>query len=106
MKLVDYGHYEEDNTCCVLISLMQKDSRLKKAHSDRDSAEEFIQFRLFKVHDDIETDDIECNGLRFYANQLDRIGSSGSYINSREVTARFKVEAGNYLISNARSNCW
>ncbi len=35
---------------------------------------------------------------RFYADTLDRIGSSGSYINSREVTMRFRLEPGHYLI--------
>ena len=49
IKLVDYGHYEEDDTCGVLIALMQKDSRLKRMHTQGDSAEEFIQFRLYKV---------------------------------------------------------
>jgi calpain len=36
--------------------------------------------------------------LRLYGSQLDRIGASGSYINSREVTKRFRCDPGNYLI--------
>lgn len=122
IKLVDYEHYEEDNICSVLISLTQKDTRLKRMYNHTDSAEEFIQFRLFKVaesaftfnvflfrrlnfffftwkiHDDVEVDENEMTGLRIYGSQLDRMGGSGSYINSREVTQRFKVEAGNYLV--------
>lgn len=98
IKLVDYGHYEEDDTCGVLIALMQKDSRLKRMHTQGDSAEEFIQFRLYKINDDVDVDENDYIGLRLYANQLTRVGGSGSYINSREVTKRFKVAPGNYII--------
>ena len=38
------------------------------------------------------------SGGKLYSNQLDRIGTSGSYINSREITKRFRVEPGNYLV--------
>ena len=33
-----------------------------------------------------------------YANDLIRVGSSGSYINNREVTNRFRVDPGYYII--------
>ena len=36
--------------------------------------------------------------MKLYAHKLERIGASGSYINSREVTKRFKVKPGYYLI--------
>lgn len=74
---------------------MQKDSRLKRIKTKADSAEEFIQFRLYKVRDE---DSVDGSGMKFYSNQLDRVGASGSYINSREVTKRFRLEPGYYLI--------
>jgi calpain len=77
---------------------MQKDARLKRIKTKSDSAEEFIQFRLYRIKDDSAVDESKTSGLKFYSNQLDRIGSSGSYINSREVTKRFRVEPGYYLI--------
>lgn len=86
-----------DNSCTIIIALMQKDARLKRFESG-EASEESIQFRVYKIKDDVEIDDTRSSGLRLYSNQLDRIGSSGSYINSREVTKRFKVEPGNYLI--------
>jgi calpain, invertebrate len=51
-----------------------------------------------KVKNHVSIDDNKSSGLRLYANQLDRIGASGSYINSREVTKRFRVDPGNYVI--------
>lgn len=34
----------------VIVALMQKDSRLKRIQQKTESAEEFIQFKLFKVN--------------------------------------------------------
>ena len=56
-------------------------------------------FFICKIKDDVGVDENKTSGLRFYSNQLTRIGQSVSYINSREVTKRFRVEPGNYLIS-------
>lgn len=36
--------------------------------------------------------------MRLYAKDLIRIGSSGSYINNREITQRFRVDPGYYII--------
>lgn len=38
------------------------------------------------------------NGESVDLSQLDRVGSSGSYTNKREVTARFQLESGIYII--------
>lgn len=51
-----------------------------------------------KIKDHVSVDDSRTTGLKLYSNQLERIGASGPYINSREVTKRFRVEPGNYLI--------
>jgi hypothetical protein len=55
-------------------------------------------FKIIKVHDDVDIDAAKSNSVKLYASQLTRIGTSGSYINSREVTKRFRLEPGNYLI--------
>jgi hypothetical protein len=78
---------------------MQKDSRLKRLKStDGESAEEYIQFKLFRIKDHVSVDASKSSGLKLYANQLERVGASGSYINSREVTKRFRVSPGYFLI--------
>ncbi len=38
------------------------------------------------------------SNIKLHACQVERIGGSGGYINSREVTKRFKLEPGYYLI--------
>ena len=38
------------------------------------------------------------SGKKLYANCVERVGTSGSYINSREITKRFRVQPGNYLV--------
>ena len=50
------------------------------------------------MKDGVHVDENQSTGLRLYGTDLDRIGASGSYINSREVTKRFRVEPGNYLV--------
>ena len=49
VTLTDVDHDDEENLATVIIALMQKDSRLKRLKARTESAEEFIQFRLFKV---------------------------------------------------------
>lgn len=88
----------QDNKCWVIIALMQKYTRNKRVKLRVDTAEEYIQFRLYKAKD---TDLFLLNlsqGEQFETSNLDRIGSSGSYINKREVTARFSLTPGAYLI--------
>ncbi len=43
-------------------------------------------------------DETKNSRTKFHASQLERIGGSGGYINSREVTMRFKLKPGYYLI--------
>lgn len=48
VTLTDVDKDDNENMATVIVALMQKDSRLKRSHSDS-STEEFIQFKLFKV---------------------------------------------------------
>jgi calpain len=94
----DVDLYDNENKTTIIVALMQKNSREKRNKTKSDSAEEFIQFKLYRIKDNVRLDQTRDKGLKLYSNQLDRIGASGSYINSREVTKRFRVEPGNYLI--------
>lgn len=98
VQLFDVDKDDNEDKATVIVSLMQKDSRLKRMQTGNDSCEEYIQFKLFKINDDVEVDENKTTGLRLYSGQLERIGTSGSYINAREVTKRFRVDPGNYLI--------
>ena len=49
IKLTDVDQNDNENKATIVVALMQKDSRLKRTSSKKDSAEEFIQFKLFKV---------------------------------------------------------
>ena len=48
VTLNDVDKDDRENKATVVIALMQKDSRLKRMKTKKDS-EEFIQFKLFKV---------------------------------------------------------
>ncbi|CAF0941871.1 unnamed protein product [Brachionus calyciflorus] len=98
ISLQDVDKDDNEDLATVIISLMQKDTRLKRISTGEESNEEYIQFRLYKVKDDIEIDHLSDCHEKLYAHQLERVGSSGSYINSREITKRFRVSPGNYLI--------
>ena len=40
---------DNENKATLIVSLMQKDTRLKRLTSYEDACEEYIQFKLFKV---------------------------------------------------------
>lgn len=82
----------------LIVSLMQKYTREERTTNNGESCEDFIQFRLFRILNEKDAEASRKTGQRLYANQLERCGISGSYINSREVTKRFRVAPGNYLI--------
>lgn len=48
VKLVDVDENDSENKATVIVALMQKNSRLRRARSD-ESTEEYIQFRIYKV---------------------------------------------------------
>lgn len=98
ISLEDVDRDDNENLATVIISLMQKDSRLKRIATGDQTNEEYIQFRFFRIIENLDIDNFNDCRIKLYANQLERFGSSGSYINSREVTKRFRVPPGNYLI--------
>ena len=77
---------------------MQKYTRQKRVQLNVESAEEYIQYRLYKARDADRFHECVSNNVNFNAHDLERINSSGSYTNKREVTARFALKAGAYII--------
>ena len=47
--LRDVDKDDNENMATVIVSLMQKDARIKRIKTRQETTEEFIQFRLFKV---------------------------------------------------------
>ena len=87
-----------EDSCWVIIGLMQKNTRRKRVELNVENAEEYIQFRLYKVkHLESFNDSVE-NGTQLKGTDLERINSSGAYTNKREVTARFSLKKGAYVI--------
>lgn len=68
ITLNDVDHYDNENLTTVIIALMQKDSRQKRTSTQSESPEEYIQFKLYKIKDNVSVD--HSRGLKFYANQL------------------------------------
>lgn len=89
----------DDDSCWIIISLMQKHTRKKRnSNNSNKNSEEYIQYRLFKAKSiDIFNEQLNYNKPMLH-NQLEKIGSSGPYINKREVTKRFKLKTGAYII--------
>ena len=87
-----------NNTCYVIIGLMQKYTRQKRIKLNVDSAEEYIQFRIYKVTQLNVFHSCISNGEPIDSSELERAGSSGAYTNKREVNGRFALGVGAYLI--------
>lgn len=77
----------------MIVALMQKYTREKRSKRNGEMAEEFIQFRVFRVTNDVDGESSSRNGEKLTDEQLERVGNSGDYINKREVTTRlFSIE--------------
>jgi hypothetical protein len=98
IKLVDVDVNDNDDLATVIISLMQKNTREKRTSKNGDQAEEFLQFRFYQIVNDPDPEKSIRNGVKFNDYQLQKVGNSGDYINKREITKRFRVKPGYYLI--------
>lgn len=64
-----------------------------------EQAEEFIQLRVFRVNEGVDLSVFQSgSGEKVYPRDLERVGTTGSYINKREVTYQCRVPPGNYII--------
>lgn len=87
-----------DKKCTIIISLMQKYTREKRYETYGQQAEQFMQFRLFRVISSLDAEESVRTGKKLVANQLERVDNSGDYVNKRDVVKRFRVPPGDYLI--------
>ena len=98
IKLTDVDPTDNENMATLIISLMQKYTREKRSETKGESAEQFVQFRLYRVKNAEDALKAKTSGIKLYAYQLEPAGTSGSYINLRDVTKRFRLPVGDYLI--------
>ena len=98
ITLTDVDPIDNENMATIIVSLMQKNTREKRLKNRGQPAEEYLQFRLYRIVNDKDANEAKKSGTRLYASQLERVGVSGPYTNLREVTKRFRVAPGNYLI--------
>lgn len=85
----------------MIVGLYQKYTRERLLESDdfnEQAIEAFIQFRIYQVLDDNEAIEANKNCSRLYAKHLEKILSSGCYVNLNEVIRRFKLAPGSYVI--------
>lgn len=87
------------NECVLIVACMQKYTRQKRMQMNGGSAEEFIQVRLYRVNEQVDLSLFQNgNGEKLYPKDLERVGTSGAYINKREVTYQCRLPPGNYII--------
>lgn len=91
ITLADVDPNDNENMATVIVSLLQKYTREKRTQNKGESAEEFIQFRLYRILKEEDAKQAKQTGKRLYASQLERCATSGAYINLREVTKRFRT---------------
>jgi hypothetical protein len=87
------------NDCVLIIAFMQKYTRQKRMQNRGEQSEEYLQIRIFRVNDGVDVSIFQNgSGEKIYPKDLERIGTSGPYINKREVTYQCRVPPGNYII--------
>ena len=96
--LVTLTSLNANNNCTIILSLLQKYTRENRIKQLQESTEEFIQFRIYKIKNSKDAEASKRNGAKLYAHQLEKCATSDAYINRREITKRFTLKAGDYLI--------
>jgi len=93
MTLTDSDE-DEDDMCTCVVSLIQKGTRLRKAISDGNGCL-VIGFILYEYKsEDEEESPLLVDYFRFNVSA----GRSGTFSNSREVSARFHLPPGKYVV--------
>lgn len=98
ITLTDVDPFDNENMATLIVSLMQKYTREKRLETYGEQAEEFIQFRLYRVRNKEDAANAKKTGQKLYATQLEPAGTSGPYTNLRDVTKRFRLPVGDYVI--------
>lgn len=82
----------------MIVGLYQKFTREKLLENDDCNDQAFVQFRIYQILDENEAIEANKNCSRLYAKQLEKILSSGCYVDANEVIRRFKLAAGSYVV--------
>ncbi len=98
ITLNDCDDNDGENLATIIISLMQKNTREKRMENNGEPAENYIQFRLYRVVQGKHGERARKTGEKLYGSQLELVSTSGSYINMRDLTKRFRVPPGDYVI--------
>lgn len=92
LPYADPGH----DDCVLIAACLQKYTRQKRRQTNGKACEEYIQLRIFRVNEGVDVSGEE--GQKIYPKDLQRIGTTGPYINKREVTYETRVDPGSYII--------
>ncbi|KAL7673168.1 hypothetical protein ACOME3_008036 [Neoechinorhynchus agilis] len=85
-----------DGKYTIIVACLQKYTRQKRMQNRGRPAEEYIQLRVYKAINTASS--INDEQIHFYPKDLERVATSGSYINKREVSCRLRVPAGYYVV--------
>lgn len=98
VTLTDVDPDDDENMATVIISLLQKYTREKRKENNGQATEQHIQFRLFRVKNEQDAENTKRMGKKLTSRQLEKCGVSGPYVNKREVTNRFRIPPGTYVV--------
>lgn len=93
ITLEDPDEDDDDNECTMIVALMQKNRRSMRTLGG--GLFLTIGFAIYKVDD---PDNVETPLGMNYFKYIQSVGRSSTFINSREVTTRFKFPPGTYCI--------
>ncbi|CAF1116006.1 unnamed protein product [Adineta steineri] len=79
--------FNSNRLCMMIIALMQKPIT-------NNSNEQYIQIRLFRIKPNVKI----CEKKIYKPDEVERIASTGPYVNRREVSLLLKTTTGAYLI--------
>lgn len=89
---------ENSADCVLIIAFMQKYTRQKRMQNRGEQSEEYLQLRIFRVNDGVDVSIFQNgSGEKMYPKDLERIGTSGPYINKREVFINLNREKRNAI---------
>ncbi|CAF3351821.1 unnamed protein product [Rotaria socialis] len=83
--------FNSNRLCMMIIALMQKPI---SNSSNSISNEQYVQIRLFKIKPNVKI----CEKKVYKPDEVERIASTGPYVNRREVSLLLKTTTGAYLI--------
>lgn len=91
LTLTDVDEGDDENKCTVIVALMQKNRRAQR-HQGLECLT--IGFAIYKVPDGGPVNHLDMNFFKYNSS----VARSDAFINLREVSARFKLDPGRYVV--------